>query len=341
MKIRTVWIIGLTLFFNLSVNAEDSIAINNEGNYVINYIGTDQNGDYINREVVYEPTNKVSVTVEEKTSSNYKGSVKYIYNITNDPNSIQNIANIKLGNILINCPFVANTNRNLLEQGWAFKPENLLSDAEMSEIVECGNSMTISPNWTAIVMPSYNNNKLDLTLSYLKDTERDGLPPGSSMKTEFESPDLPGLGFISVEGSTGTIRLSDMGPINEQMHDQLNELLLRRDLKETTTLAVIPQIMIPNPFDVIKFLNNLNGYIQDTIIAEHLVDEVKAKEIILRIHESIDNIRNNIGANVAHKELQNLRSFIHNISPLVSKHNNKNVFIQTMDFNLRYIEKLI
>jgi len=195
--------------------------------------------------VVFVPATKIDPAVKSKFKFTGEQNIRYEYKVKNGSNSRQPLIGLDL----------------------------IVSRAAKT-------SQVAPKGWYATTGPNFVDTRTRVGWGYeeLKEDDSAGLQPGRNQSGfSVESPDLPGVDVVRLNGASPGLAVPDEGPDpNSEVGKKLNELG-RNDFVPRP--AAVPLIPVPNPFDPAAMLTSMQKHVNQNLVAMKLVDPAFASQL--------------------------------------------------------------
>lgn len=213
------------------------------GNYVITYEAEDElrpKGFY---QTIFTPATKIDPSLKSRYHYHYSDKIiAYTYKIKNGPNAVQNIDNID---------FIVNNMNDEME----------------------------SPkHWKGLKVTNFDGPGFRAGWHYSGNDDLGGIAPRAKLSGfELKSEDLPGIGFMRLQGATPILGFAGDG-LNEEMEEQLQNLE-KGAVNSIPRPATIPLIPVPNPFDAAAVLTSMQKHVNQDLVSMKLIDPTFASQL--------------------------------------------------------------
>lgn len=305
--------------FALPASAQDeSIVLDPDtGNYIVIFRSTFPSREL--HRVVFVPATKIDPTVQSAFKLTKKQNIRYEYKVKNGSNSRQPLIALRL---------IAST------------------VDKTSQVTPKG--------WFANVVPNFVDARTRVNWDYeeLKEDNSAGLQPGRSQSGfSIESPDLPGVDVVHLNGATPVFGVPDEGPaMDSEVGKQLNRLTANDFVSRN---AAVPRIPTGQPFDPVVTLTGIQKHLNQDLVSMKLVDPVFASQLDRSLQAALDAAKlNNTKALKDH--LKDLRRVLKKEHDDVDKKDDDKededgkskksgsidkLAARVLDFDIKYVEK--
>lgn len=140
-------------------------------------------------------------------------------------------------------------------------------------------TQTNPSGWEGTILPNIGGTGFFVNWHYGDlNTEISGLRPGQSQSGfGIESPDLPGIGIVRLNGNTPIQGFPDEGPDPESpVGKQFTELHSNDFVPRP---AAVPLIPVPNPFDAAAVLTSMQKHVNQDMVSMNLIDPAFASQL--------------------------------------------------------------
>jgi len=310
----------LATVFTLTASAQDeSIVLDPDtGNYIIIFRSTFPTREL--HRVVFVPATKIDPSVKSKFKQTGEQNISYEYKVKNGPNSKQPLIGL---------------------------------DLIVSKAVRA--SQVAPKGWFASMGPNNVDARTRVGWTYegLKEDASAGLHPGTTQSGfSVDSPDLPGVDVVRLNGASPVFGVPDEGPgMDSEVGKQLNRLTANDFVLRN---AAVPRIPNPTPFNAVVVLGGIQKHVKDDMASMQLIDPSLLGLIDRGLTQAIAAAQIGNTSSLLN-EIKNLRKLLKQEHADVDQDNDSDdddkekqpkpriakLAAKVLDFDLKYVEKRV